>query len=112
MSEPFEGEGGWAIIELMGHVRIAGHLSEAKIAGAQVMRLDIYRAEGPAALTQFIPPPAPGGSVYRITPATEAICRALGERSVPVPVARFELEPPGPPAPRTIYDEDCDEAPL
>lgn len=82
----------WAIVELMGHLRLAGHLTEQQIAGGHFLRLDIHKEAGPAVITQLIPPP-PGGPVYRITITTEAVARKIGARSVPEPVARWELEP-------------------
>lgn len=32
---------GWAIVELMGHRRMAGQVSEAQIAGAPMLRIDV-----------------------------------------------------------------------
>ena len=87
-AEPFSE---WAIVELMGHIRVAGHLTEQQVAGGHFLRLDIHKEEGPAVITQLIPPP-PGGPVYRITITTEAVARKIGGRSVPEPVARWELE--------------------
>ena len=77
----------------MGRIRLAGHLTEQQIAGGHFLRLDICKETGPAVITQLIPPP-PGGPVYRITITTEAMARKIGARSVPEPVARWELEPP------------------
>ncbi len=88
--EPFSE---WVICELMGRIRLAGHLTEQQVAGGHFLRLDIHGEEGPAVMTQLIPPP-PGGPVYRITITTEAVARKIGGRSVPAPVARWELEPP------------------
>jgi hypothetical protein len=34
-------ESGWAIIELMGHRRLAGWLSEEEVAGAAFLRIDV-----------------------------------------------------------------------
>ena len=96
-AEPFSE---WAIVELMGRVRLAGHLTEQQIAGGHFLRLDIHKEEGPAVITQLIPPP-PGGPVYRITITTEAVARKIGGRSVPEPVARWELEPAKPFDPET-----------
>ena len=84
MADPYEG---WAIVELMGHRRLAGHVSEQEIAGAAFLRLDVHGDSG--AVTQFYSP----GAVYCITPTTEEIARKLGAKSMPVPVSRFELEP-------------------
>jgi hypothetical protein len=100
----------WAIVELMGRVRLAGHLTEQQIAGGHFMRLDIHKEEGPAVITQLIPPP-PGGPVYRITITTEAVARKIGARSVPEPVARWELEPPRPFGADHDPDEDLRDEP-
>jgi hypothetical protein len=102
----------WVICELMGRIRLAGRMTEQQIAGGHFLRLDIHKEEGPAVITQLIPPP-PGGPVYRITITTEAVARKIGARSVPEPVARWELEPsrPSDPEVRTGWaaaDDDDD----
>ena len=103
-NEKFEG---WCILELMGHRRLAGWVSEQEFAGSAFVRLDVYEhAPEPggmvaggihepaepdkAIVTQFYSPAA----VYCITPTTEDIARKLGAKSKPEPVSRFELEPP------------------
>lgn len=84
MSDTFEG---WAVVELMGHRRLAGKVSEQEIAGAAFLRLDVP-AEQP--VTQFYS----ASAVYCITPTTEEIARGLAARIRPAPVHRYELEPP------------------
>ena len=102
MSDPFEG---WAIVELMGHRRLAGHVSEAEQFGTAMLRLDVYGLEGDkAAVTQFYG----GSAVYCITPTTEDIARKLGARSAPAPVSRYELEPA---KPRDDWTGDDDDEP-
>jgi hypothetical protein len=108
MTETAEPFSEWAIVELMGRIRLAGHLTEQQIAGGHFLRLDIHKEEGPAVITQLIPPP-PGGPVYRITITTEAVARKIGGQSVPEPVARWELEPAKPFA---DDDDDDDDEPL
>lgn len=69
MSEPYNG---WSVLELLGHRRLHGLVQETTLAGAGMLRIDVY--EGPAetpALTQYYPP----SSVYCLTPATEEACR-------------------------------------
>lgn len=83
MAESFEG---YAILELMGHRRLAGRLSEATIAGANFVRIDIPGADGVVA-TQFYSPQA----VYAITPTTEAIARSVALHNQPEPVRMWEL---------------------
>lgn len=89
----------WAILELMGHRRLAGRLTEQEIGGASFLRLDVYDAEK-VVTTQFYS----ASAVYCITPTTEEIARRIGERSKPAPVSRYELEPP-----RPSYDPDEDD---
>lgn len=79
----------WVILELLGHRRLAGWLTEAQIAGASFLRIDVP-SEPPA--TQYYAP----GSVYAITPTTEEIARAVAGRGGPTPVQRWELPAPEP----------------
>jgi hypothetical protein len=98
----------WVVVELFGRIRLAGRMTEQQIAGGHFMRLDIHKEEGPAVITQLIPPP-PGGPVYRITITTEAVARKIGARSVPEPVARWELEPARPFNPDRHNDAYADD---
>jgi hypothetical protein len=84
----------WVILELMGHRRLAGLLTEVEIAGEGMLRLDVP-SDPPA--TQFYSPKA----VYCITPTTEALARAFSVREKAAPVSRWEL-PQIEAGPRTI----------
>lgn len=88
----------WVIIELLGHRRLAGYLTEQQIAGTSFLRLDIP-AEPP--VTQYYSP----GSVYAITPTTEEIARTVARDSRPAPVQRWELEP-AKDADRDVYEAE------
>ena len=79
----------WSILELLGHRRLAGYVTEQEIAGKGFLRIDI---PGPDAttVTQFYSP----DSVYGLTPTTEEIARRVATRSSPAPVARWELALP------------------
>ena len=92
---------GWALLELMGHRRLAGKLSEAVIGGASFIRIDVYCIQDvEPTLTQFYG----GSSVYGITPVSEVVARRFAEGNRPVPVSQYELPrpesmeepPPGP----------------
>lgn len=76
----------WVILEVMGHRRLAGFLSEMEIAGRGFLRLEV---PGQPGATQLYNPT----SVYCITPTTEAIARALAVSNQPAPVQRWELPP-------------------
>lgn len=77
----------WAVLELMGHRRLAGWLSEQQLAGATFLRLDI---PGNPQATQLYAP----GAVYCITPTTEDTARLIASRSRPSPVQPWELRMP------------------
>lgn len=86
----------WCILELMGHRRLAGYLTEHEIAGAALLRLDVpaqtvvtdgVTDTGGFASTQFYSPAA----IYCITPTTEEIARAVAAQNTPEPVRRWEL---------------------
>ncbi|MDX3106058.1 hypothetical protein [Nonomuraea angiospora] len=81
---------GWVILELLGHRRLAGHVTTEEIAGASFLRIDIPGAADEPPITQFYGPSA----IYAITPTSEEIARAAAARSRPRPVQRWELEPP------------------
>ncbi len=82
MQEPAET---WAVVELMGHVKLAGRLTEVERFGAKMGRLDIPTADG--FVTQFFG----GPSVYRITPVAEAVARDMAARcSNPAPVQPWD----------------------
>lgn len=93
---------GWAVLELMGHRRLAGYVQEVELAGQGMLRLDIPD-EVPATdgeqtgyapiATQFYSP----GSVYCLTPCTEDAARAVAARSYVRPPAMLGL-----PAPVTV----------
>lgn len=77
---------GWVILELMGHRRITGFLSEQEIAGRAFLRIDIP-GEPPA--TQFYGAEA----VYCITPTTEKMARSAAALNDVAPIHRWELPP-------------------
>jgi hypothetical protein len=83
MSDPAPWSG-WAIVELLGHRRVLGHLTEATIAGASFLRVETL--DDPP-IVQFYAP----GSVYCITPTTEEIVRRHAPRP-PVALRRIPNE--------------------
>ena len=104
---PFEG---WAILELMGHRRLAGYVREQDVAGASFVRIDVPRAdvENEALATQFYAPAA----VYCITPTTEETARRVAVLAHPTPVKQWELPPATTPAGSDRDDDvDVDEDP-
>lgn len=80
----------WCILELMGHRRLAGLVTECQIAGHGFLRLDVPgESEDTWSVSQFYSP----SSVYCMTPTTEQVGRSLATRNRPEPATRWELEP-------------------
>lgn len=86
----------WCVLELMGHRRLAGYVTEQEIAGAAFLRIDVPGADDQPDATQFYRP----GAVYAITPTTEEIARSVARGSRPEPVHRWEL-----PAAKPVEDD-------
>ena len=76
---------GWAILELMGHVRLAGRITEESHFGVALGRIDI--PNGDTFTTQYFG----GSSIYRLTPTTEEIARSVALHNQPEPVRMWEL---------------------
>lgn len=82
MSESFEQ---WGILELMGHVRVAGRVTEEERFGAKMGRIDVPKDDGMH--TQYFG----GSSVYRFSPTSEEVARAAARGITAEPVHRWEL---------------------
>jgi len=89
----------WAIVELMGHRKLAGKVSEKIIAGQPLLRIDVPKSGEQKAFTTFYGP----GSIYSLTPTTEEIARRFAAARIEAPVSVYEL--PQLPAP-DLTDRD------
>lgn len=96
----------WCILEIFGHRRLFGLVTEVQIGGASFLCLNIPGETGFDA-TQYYSPAA----VYCITPTTEEICREMAVKNKPEPVHRWELKAIEPPTKSTTYErcESCGE---
>lgn len=78
----------WAFVEVMGHRRIGGRVSEATIAGAPLLRVDVPRAPPDEGFTtQFYG----GQAIYCLTPSTEELVRAFAAQRQEAPISPYEL---------------------
>lgn len=78
---------GWAIVEFMGHRRLAGLVGVGKVGGTSFIRIDVPGEDGSGGVSQFYAP----ASLYCLTPTTEEIARAVARSARPQPVQRWEL---------------------
>lgn len=95
---------GWAILELMGHRRLAGYVREVTMFGTALCRIDVPEVEGQARTTQFFT----ASAVYCVTPTTEEIARRVARGVRPAPVSLFELEAPKKLDRAVRYDDEPD----
>jgi hypothetical protein len=102
----------WAVLELFGHVRLAGRVTEASIGGCSFLRVDVPDAEGGIQFTRYFG----NGAIYSMTPVTEEVARRVGNGSAQAPVKPWEMPKPAlPPAddyhepPEKSYEQDDDD---
>ena len=80
---------GYAVLELMGHRRLAGYVREEEHFGVGLIRIDVLHGETEEreVTTQYYSPSA----LYALTPTTEEVVRAAARRNDVAPVQRWEL---------------------
>jgi hypothetical protein len=101
---------GWGILEVMGHRRLAGQVTEVEVCGARMLRVDVPDTSEEAApdavhLTQFYPPSA----IFCLTPTTEAKAREEASRLQPRPPRRWAGLPRPEPEPEPEPEPDDEE---
>jgi len=89
----------WAVVEIMGHKKYAGHVTEHAMGGASFVRIDVPEitlqdGQKLAAFTKLFG----AGSVYCISPCTEETAKAFAARLMAESFSRFEA--PRLPAPQ------------
>lgn len=77
----------WALVELFGHQRIAGKVSEQSIGGCNFVRVDVPATDGEPEFTKLYG----NGAIYAITPVAEEIARAAAKSYRVVPVSAYEI---------------------
>ena len=78
----------WAIVEVMGHRRFAGRVTEQVIGGQSFVRIDVPEC-GPDR-----PPFSKlfgSGAIYCISPVTEDLAKAAASRAYEAPVSEYDL---------------------
>lgn len=101
----------WAIVELMGHQRMAGRVTECTIAGGAFLRIDVPEVTVPGrspdswgagwpsrtipAFTRLVSPSA----IYAINPTTEEIARRAAQHAHAEPLQAY-APPAHTPAPQ------------
>lgn len=103
MPEAREAFKSWVILELLGHRRLSGLLTEQELGGTNFLRIDVFPGDSTiATATQFYS----AAAVYCITPTTEAIARKLAANEQPAPVTEWDLRPERTLAAQTVPNDD------
>lgn len=103
----------WGIVEVMGHLKLAGHLTEQQVAGSALLRVDVPESEGRPAFSRLFG----AGSIYSITPTTEEVARGVADTLRAAPLTAWDLPDdwkqkirglPAPTKERKYEDDDPD----
>jgi hypothetical protein len=76
------------IVELMGHNRIAGLVSEQELGGTKFVRVDVPEIEGQQAFTKLYG----AAAIYAVTPTDEATMLQAVRAFRSVPIERWTLD--------------------
>lgn len=99
----------FGILELLGHLRLAGRVSEQVIAGTALLRIDVPAVDDVPAYTRFFG----GASVYSFSPTSEEVALRMARALRARPVQEYQLAPPvNVHRPLIEQDHDDDSSPL
>lgn len=84
----------WGLLELFGHQRLAGAISDQTIGGVHFLRVDVPAVGDVPAYTRFFTQ----GAIYGMTVTTEDVARRLAQALKARPVQAYELAQPEAPA--------------
>lgn len=83
-----EQEKAWAIVELMGHRRLAGEVSQSTLFGVPLLRIDIPAVGEIPANTQMYG----ASAVYCVSIVEEPVARAAAQALQASPIAAFGMD--------------------
>jgi hypothetical protein len=94
----------WGVVDVMGHQRYIGRITEEVIAGCGFVRVDVPENGDQPAFTKLIGT----SSVYAISPMEESLCRQLAAQRKQTPIESFQLSEAlrGLPAPDDDDEDD------
>ena len=79
---------GWAIVEVMGHIRLAGQVREVEMFGTRMLEVQVPEVEDVKGFTTF----RSGASLFAVTPTTEAIAKGVVRAQRPRPVQPYDVD--------------------
>lgn len=76
----------WCILEIFGHVRLAGLVSEQTVAGQGFVRVDVPETIRQPAFSKLYG----AGAIYSLSPVTEEVARSFAERTSSPPLDTWD----------------------
>ncbi len=89
LEKKIDGESRYAIVELFGHQKIAGRISDEIVGGQSFVRVDVPQAGEVPAYTKLFG----SGAIYAITFVSEEIATAMAQGLQKEPVSVYDLPP-------------------
>ena len=77
----------WAIVELLGHQKIAGQVSEQPLAGTNMLRIDVPETKSNPAFTRLVG----GSAIYAINPCSEDVAKYVAENLMVKPIEAWDI---------------------
>jgi hypothetical protein len=77
----------WALVELFGHSKIAGRITEQNIAGTNMLRVDVPETSTQPAFTRFLG----SSAIYAINPTDEATAKYYADKLQTRPIDSWDV---------------------
>ena len=77
----------WALVEVMGHSRYAGLVTEQAVGGCNFVRVEVPAFEGYPAFTKLLGQ----SSIFAITPVAEQVARGMAQQFRNQPVTVYDM---------------------
>jgi len=77
----------WALVELFGHARIVGLVTEQSIGGASFIRVDVPKPDGTTDFTRLFG----SSAIYAISPITKDLAVRMAQVASARPVEAYEI---------------------
>src|ERR1035441_2324977 len=78
----------WALVELFGHNRVAGKVTEAEMGGGALIRVDVPAVKDREPLTKYYNVKA----IYALTRVDEATCMEMAKSIDAAPIYSYSLD--------------------
>ncbi len=76
----------WGVVEIMGHQRVAGKVTEQAVGGTAFVRVDVPESDGRPAFTKLYG----SGAIYAISITSEETARAIAARLQQAPISVWD----------------------